>query len=342
MDQASAQIELIEGARRFPGQKVLVIGDVMLDHYLFGQVSRISPEAPVPVVKVASERHLLGGAGNVARNIAALGARPFLATISGEDDPGNVITKILDRENIGSIVVRDPGRPTTIKTRIIAQNQQVVRVDRETDEKAGDRAVDALIEGLRPILGQFPCIVISDYAKGVIGEKLMDFLRNELSRFSPRPLLLVDPKPKNHKLYAGADLLTPNAKEAGEISGMPMGDRNEILRAGHAIFRKIRCAKLLITLGPEGIAMFEGPEKVLHIPTVAKKVFDVTGAGDSIIAALSVGLAAGLDLLQACVLANYCAGIVVGQVGAAAATLNELLGKLTLGSGPSVKAWLDL
>ena len=332
---------LLESVKRFPGKKTLVIGDLMLDHYLFGQVSRISPEGPVPVVHVESERHLLGGAGNVARNMLALGARPFLASICGDDEPGTVLTALLDREGMQSLVVRDPDRTTTIKTRIMAQNQQVVRVDRETDKPVREEALQTLCEGLRPILPHFSCIVVSDYAKGVVCEGLMRFLREETARLTPRPLILVDPKPKNAALYAGVDLLTPNAKEAGELSGISMDGRNAILRAGHAIFRKIRCARLLVTLGPEGIALFEGPDKVSHIPTMAKKVFDVTGAGDSIIAALAVGLAAELPLLDACVLANHAAGVVVGKVGAATVAPEELLASLHDAPPLEARVWRD-
>jgi len=342
MDSDGVLRRLIKAAPGFSGKKILVIGDLMLDHYLFGKVSRISPEGPVPVVRVESERHLLGGAGNVAKNIAALGARPFLLSACGDDDPGTVLTRVLDREGVDSFVVRDPGRPTTIKTRIIAQNQQVARVDRESEAMVSGEALAGIKGVLRDILPGFGCVIVSDYAKGLVTAELMDCLREQAGALSPKPFIMVDPKPANMRLYAGVDLLTPNAKEAGEMIAAPMAEEGDIIRAGLAIFKKLRCGSLLITLGPKGIALFEGPGHVRHIPTAARKVFDVTGAGDSVIAALAVGLASGLNLLDACVLANFCAGIVVGQVGAAAATVEELLAALGSAAKPSVETWLDM
>jgi D-glycero-beta-D-manno-heptose-7-phosphate kinase len=342
MDSDCVLHRLIQAASGFAGKKILVIGDLMLDHYLFGQVSRISPEGPVPVVRVESERHLLGGAGNVAKNIAALGASPFLLSACGDDDPGTVLTRVLDREGIDSFVVRDPGRPTTIKTRIIAQNQQVARVDRESNAMVAGEALAGVKAVLREILPGFGCVIISDYAKGLVTAELMDCLRTEAAALSPRPFIMVDPKPANMRLYAGVDLLTPNVKEAGEMAAAPIAEKGDIIKAGLAIFKKLRCGGLLITLGPQGIALFEGPGNVKRIPTAARKVFDVTGAGDSVIAALAVGLASGLNLLDACALANICAGIVVAQFGAAAATVDEVAAALRGDAMPEVEAWLSM
>ncbi|MHC1791069.1 bifunctional heptose 7-phosphate kinase/heptose 1-phosphate adenyltransferase [Solidesulfovibrio sp.] len=326
------------------GRPVLVVGDSMLDHYLLGDVGRISPEAPVPVVRVASERHTAGGAGNVARNIAALGAKPFLVTATGDDDAGRMLAAILEREGIEALLVRDRSRPTTIKTRIIAQNQQVVRVDRESDAPLADRARQGLIDALAGLVRQVGVVVVSDYAKGVVGSELMAALRAAVAGLDPKPLVLVDPKPANAACYAGVDLLTPNLKETLEMAGArgvahEAGPRG-VLRAGLALFKSVRCKHLCVTLGPDGIALFRSPSDVTHIPTVAKRVYDVTGAGDSVMAALACGLAAGLDLLDACMLSNYCAGIAVSQVGAVAVTRAELAAALDAAAPPVMDRWL--
>lgn len=326
---------------RIAGTRVLVLGDLMLDHYLMGEVERISPEGPVPVVRVGSEAHSLGGAGNVAKNLAALGARPTLVSVCGDDDPGKVLLQLVDREAVDSVVIRDPSRPTTIKTRIIAQNQQVVRVDRESAEPVGDAVRKGLSLALADLLPGHACVVISDYAKGVVSGSLVREVVALASRQEPRPRILVDPKVTANDVYQGVDLLTPNAKEAGEMAGMRLSGRTDIIRAGVAIFKRAKCRSLLITLGAQGIALFDGPGMVRHIPTVARKVFDVTGAGDTVIAALAAGLAAGLDLLDACVMANVCAGIVVGQVGSAAVSPRELVEALAGQSEPVVEVWLQ-
>lgn len=326
------------------GKAVLVLGDAMLDHYLLGEVGRISPEAPVPVVKVARERHLAGGAGNVARNIAALGARPLLVSATGDDDAGRMLGTLLERDGVESLLVRDRSRPTTIKTRIIAQNQQVVRVDRESDAPLADKARQGLMAALPGLVAKADVVIVSDYAKGVVGPDLMAALRSAVAAGDSRPMILVDPKPANVACYAGVDLLTPNLKETLEMAGSAAVSRESgprrVLRAGLALFRTVRCRHLCVTLGPDGIALFRTPSDVAHIPTAARRVYDVTGAGDSVMAALACGLAAGLDLLDACMLSNYCAGIAVSQVGAAAVSRDELAAALAEAAVPEVERWL--
>lgn len=331
---------LLEALDAMAGKPVLVIGDSMLDHYLVGDVGRISPEAPVPVVRVRTERHLAGGAGNVARNLAALGARPYLLSAMGDDDAGRMLTTLLEKDGIEAFLIRDPSRPTTIKTRIIAQNQQVARVDRESDAPLADGARRGLVKTLGRLAREAAVIVVSDYAKGVVGPELMRALRQALDGLDRRPPVLVDPKPANAACYAGVDLLTPNLKETGEISGIRGTTRTDVLKAGLAVFRSCKCRQLCVTLGPEGIALFRSPADVTHIPTVAKRVYDVTGAGDSVMAALACGLAAGLDLLGACVLSNYCAGIAVSQVGAVAVGREELAQALRDVAPPVLETWL--
>ncbi len=340
MSAGVSQKRLLDATQGFAGQKVLIIGDLMLDHYLVGDVRRISPEGPIPVVRVESERRLLGGAGNVAGNILALGGEPFILSASGDDDPGRALTALLDDEGVGSFVVRDASRPTTIKTRVLAQNQQVVRIDRESNIPVRGEAEKALANALKKLLPGFGCVIVSDYAKGVVTKGLMQALNAAASTAPVRPFIMVDPKPVNFSLYAGVDLLTPNAKEAGEMAGRGIRDRHDAVKAGLAIFKKLKCKKLLITLGQEGIALFEGPGDVRRIPTTAQKVFDVTGAGDTVIAALAMGLLSGLDLVESAVLANFSAGIVVGQVGAATVSGDALQKAVAAQEAPPIESWL--
>lgn len=321
---------------------VLVIGDVMLDHYLTGDAERISPEAPVPVVRIDQERHLLGGAGNVAKNIEALGGKPELVSVIGADDPGRVLQNLLSKEGLRGNFVVEKRRMTTIKTRIIARNQQMLRVDREESRQLQGQSLKALEGLVNKVSQQHTVIVLSDYGKGVVCKALVDSIRELKSSCGRSIVVLVDPKVVNSALYAGLDILTPNAKEAGEITGVQAKGKDGVIKAGHALFKKLRCRHVCITLGQDGMAVFERPGKVFHVPTVAQSVFDVTGAGDTVISVLALALGAGLSLVEASVLANYAAGIVVGQVGTAAATpegLREAVSKISL---PKIETWLDI
>lgn len=337
---ASSPARLAARIPSLAGSRVVIVGDCILDHYLVGEVSRISPEAPVPVVQVTSERHLLGGAGNVARNVQALGGSPTLIGLIGDDPAAGQLQALLAEQRIESRLVQDPARPTTRKTRVIAHNQQVVRVDREQCEPVRGPLLDQIFAGLESALHAAPVLIVSDYGKGLVTRRFMERLGELLDRLPKRPLVLVDPKVRNFPLYKGVDLLTPNTKEAAEGAGVAITDRNGILRAGLAVFRKLACRHLLITLGPDGMALFQSPEDVLHIPTAAQKVFDVTGAGDTVIAALALALAAGFSLLESCVLANHAAGIVVGEVGAAAVSAQALQDHLSTAPDLPVEAWL--
>ncbi|MBF0480530.1 MAG: D-glycero-beta-D-manno-heptose-7-phosphate kinase [Desulfovibrionaceae bacterium] len=313
----------------------------MLDHYLFGEVERISPEAPVPVVRVQRERHLLGGAGNVAKNVASLGGRPVLLGVCGDDDAGRAVGALLENEGIEAGLVADKARATTIKTRIIARGQQVVRVDREIKEPLDRERRELLIRAIGSHLSGVGAVIVSDYGKGVVSAPVMDAIRELAAAAANPPLVIVDPKTYQYDLYHGAGLLTPNLKEAAECSGLQVSGKTQIIKAGHAIFKKLRPKHLLITLGAEGIALFESPGKITRIPTVARNVFDVTGAGDTVIATLALGLAGGLTLLEACIAANAAAGIVVGRVGAASVSLEELRAAIAHGPTPELETWLD-
>ncbi|MCK9240873.1 D-glycero-beta-D-manno-heptose-7-phosphate kinase [Desulfocurvus sp.] len=316
--------QLLANLPRLRGARVLIVGDLVLDHYVIGSVGRISPEAPVPVVHVREERHLLGGAGNVARNVVSLGGEAVVVGVCGDDPDGRLMGRLLEDNGVAARTVCDPGRPTIRKTRIVAQNQQVVRVDYEQTHELDQDAEDRIFDALRAEAPACGVVVVSDYGKGLVTARFMDRLHALLAQLPARPKVYVDPKVRNFELYKGVDILTPNTKEAAEGAGLPVEDRTSVLRAGARIFRKLGCANLLITLGPDGMALFESPDSVLHIPTAARKVFDVTGAGDTVIAALALGTAAGFDLAQACAVANIAAGIVVGEVGTAAATLEQV------------------
>ncbi|WP_243439423.1 bifunctional heptose 7-phosphate kinase/heptose 1-phosphate adenyltransferase [Fundidesulfovibrio soli] len=327
---------------RLAGVPVLVVGDVMLDHYLSGDAERISPEAPVPVVQVTGERHILGGAGNVVRNIAALGGRPELVSVVGADDPGRAIQDLLGREGVSCHLVAEKNRKTTIKTRVIVRNQQMVRVDREDTAPLAGQSLAALESILRDVAGSQGIVVVSDYGKGVVSETVMRVLRSLKEERGGGLTVLVDPKVVNTGLYTGVDLLTPNAKEAGEMAGIAAKGREGVIRAGLAIFKKLRCAQLCVTLGPDGMAVFTRPGSVLHVPTVARQVFDVTGAGDTVMAVLALALGAGMELPEASILANYAAGYVVGQVGTATVGPQELREALTTLRQPEVERWLEI
>jgi len=310
--------------RNIAGKRVMIVGDVMLDHYTFGTVTRISPEAPVPVVEVIDEQYLLGGAGNVARNIVALGGRATMIGLIGNDRDGEVLNGLLTKSDVDTALVHDDHRRTTRKTRIIAQNQQIVRVDREHTDPLEAHIVGALLEIISDQAQHHDIIIVSDYGKGLVTQTIMDALRALKGRGGVRPRILVDPKPQNYNLYHDVDILTPNTKEAGEGAGIACAWPYGPAKVGRALFARLACRHLLITLGAQGMALFEGPEQAKHIPTFARKVFDVTGAGDTVIATLALAMAAGASLLDAAVLANHAAGIVVAQVGAATPTPQAL------------------
>ncbi|WP_319541434.1 D-glycero-beta-D-manno-heptose-7-phosphate kinase [uncultured Pseudodesulfovibrio sp.] len=321
------------------GHKVLIIGDLMLDHYLIGDVDRISPEAPVPVVNVKTESVVLGGAGNVGRNIVDLGGTPLLVSAVGDDRDGALLDDLCIEAGLETRIIRDANRPTTKKTRIIAHNQQVVRVDHELVAPLSEEAQDELFAILESEVNKYPVVILSDYGKGLISRSFMDRFMELIGTCAVRPKVLVDPKTVNYDLYQGVDLLTPNTKEAGEGANMTVNDRESVLMAGEALFKRLNCNNLLITLGPDGMALFEGLDTVRHIPTFARKVFDVTGAGDTVIATTALALSAGFDLLTSCTLANYAAGVVVGQVGAATTHPDELLESMDELPEPEVSQW---
>ncbi len=309
---------------RFDSTRLLVVGDIMLDHFIWGRVERISPEAPVPVVEVTSESVRLGGAANVANNIESLGGKGLLAGIIGRDDHGSRLMELLTDKGMDTgCVVMDGDRPTSVKTRVIAHNQQVVRFDREKKASIDDGVIDALLSRIMDRLGDVDGVVVSDYAKGVVNKRLVESLVSSVS--GTDKIIVVDPKVKHFSFYKGATLITPNTVEASKASGVDITDEDTLHKAGKTLLEDTDSSAVLITQGEHGMTLFERDGNTTHIPTVAKEVYDVTGAGDTVVATFALALASGATLREAAVLSNYAAGMVVAEVGTAVVSQSELL-----------------
>jgi D-beta-D-heptose 7-phosphate kinase/D-beta-D-heptose 1-phosphate adenosyltransferase len=317
---------------RFPGRRIVVWGDLMLDRYLWGRVDRISPEAPVPVVEIERESFTLGGAGNVAANLRALGAEAALVGVLGRDAEGDQLLEALAGRGIETgRVVRDPARPTTVKTRIIAHQQQVVRADRERRTDVEGRVAEELLRGLVDEIERADGLIVSDYGKGVITAPAIE--RALAAAFRRERHVSVDPKESHIDTYRGVSILTPNQYEAGAVMGRRIVDEATLMEVGWGLLERVQSKALLVTRGPGGMSLFERGGRHTHLPTVAREVFDVTGAGDTVVSVVALALAAGSDFASACVLANHAAGIVIREVGTAACTPDALIGSLeeTLG-----------
>lgn len=303
--------------------RVLVYGDLMIDQYLWGKVERISPEAPVPVVEVERESTLLGGAANVSANIASLGCRVDLVGLVGDDDNGVKLKYLLEREGITEYkLISDQKRPTTLKTRIIAHQQQVVRADRESRAEIDGFLEDQVYGYISSRIDEINCMLISDYGKGAITATLLKRLV-ELAR-SKSKFIAVDPKETHFRNYRQVSVITPNANEASFAAGLRIRDDAALKEVGWKLLKELDLDSILITLGPRGMALFQQDGQFDHLPTVAKRVFDVTGAGDTVIATLSAMVAAGASKLEAAYIANQAAGIVVEQIGTATVEQDEL------------------
>ena len=311
--------------------RVLVIGDMMLDQFIYGQVERISPEAPVPVVKVEKDILRLGGSANVAANLKTLGARVELCGIVGKDNSGHSILDLCNEQGIGTDgLVRTAQRNTTIKTRIIAHHQQVVRIDRENSIRLPKRLCKRIIHRLEKLVPDTDAVIVSDYGKGVIGKLLLDYLRTV--KREKETIVNVDPIVGNSRYYKKMSLITPNHHEAGQILGKKLPNEDSaIVRAGQSILKKLMLDALVITRGEEGMTLFEDSKKPIHIPTRARQVFDVTGAGDTVIAALTLAMAGKANLRESAELANYAAGVVVGKLGTATTDLKQLVDAINRG-----------
>lgn len=303
--------------------RILVIGDVMCDIYLWGTVSRISPEAPVPVFESMERRPALGGAANVAANLRALGCEVSLLSVIGADVAGQEIRTLLDKQGIAAAwLVEDPARPTTEKTRLIAHQQQMMRLDREDRSPLDHAMSNRVCEHAQALLPEVDGVVCSDYGKGLCTSGVLGPIF-EQARAAGRPII-VDPKARDFSLYRGATVVKPNLAEVEQASGMRLEDEADIEEAAALLCRQSQVDALLVTRGKDGMSLFQPPQAPLHIPANARDVFDVTGAGDTVIAAFSMAVLSGLSFAAAALLANAAAGIVVGKVGTAVVSPVEL------------------
>ena len=312
--------------------RILVVGDVMLDQFIWGRVGRISPEAPVPVVDFDHESSMPGGAANVARNLTSLDAACELAGVVGRDEQGRILKGLLVQERVEcDAIFAHPGRLTSVKTRIIAQQQQLARVDRETVEGLDSKATRRLMRSIEKRLGSCAAVIVGDYGKGVITQPLLDQLKRWCRERNI--WLSLDPKPVHRLNLSGLSLLTPNRKEAFELAGLPDGGcvrddplhDKELIRVGEILLSKLQPAMLLITLGDHGMLLCCPDQHPFHIPTMAQEVFDVSGAGDTVIASFTLAIAAGAAPVEAAIFSNHAAGVVVGKVGTAVVTPREML-----------------
>ena len=309
----------------FPRSRVLVIGDIMVDHFIWGYVSRISPEAPVPVVEVQSDNFMLGGCANVLNNIFSLGGKVYVTGVIGGDDMGERLLGEFRKRRIETDgIIIETNRPTTLKTRIVAHSQQVVRFDRESRRPIESGSIEKIIKYVKKVIDTLGAIVISDYNKGVISRPLLDGIREVIS--GKGITVCVDPKQNDFSLYRDFDIITPNHHEAGRAAGMEIIDGRDIVRIGRKLLEKFNFQALLITRGEEGMNLFERNDNTTHtaFPTEAREVFDVTGAGDTVIGVFALSVASGATFKEAAALANHAAGIAVGKVGTATITQDEL------------------
>lgn len=307
---------------KFPKATVLVIGDIIVDKYIWGKVSRISPEAPVPVVNVVRETFCWGGAANVASNIKSLGGQVALAGVLGADGMGQQLLDELQNQAVdcqGILSLEE--RPTTLKTRIIAHSQQVVRVDYEVAREIDKPVNQELINRLKEIIPKTQAVVISDYAKGVIGPRLIKEVI--ATAHQHQVSVIVDPQVTHYRHYKKVTVITPNHLEAGRMSGIDIVDEPSLIKAGRHLQDILECEVVLITRGEEGMTLFQGQD-FTHIPTVAQEVYDVTGAGDTVTGVFALALSGGASFKEAAFLANYAASIVVAEVGTASVKPTEL------------------
>jgi rfaE bifunctional protein kinase chain/domain len=300
--------------QRFKNKRIAVIGDMMLDKYVWGSVGRISPEAPVPVVEVESETERLGGAANVAHNIQSLGGSPLLIGVIGNDLNGKRIAEILEHEHCSTAgLVVDDSRPTTVKTRVIAHNQHVVRIDHERKKEISTNVREKILSILQEHAGSLDGIIIEDYNKGVVVKPLIQQVVKNAKEH--RTIVAVDPKFNNFFEYKNVSVFKPNKKELEEALGKKLSTQDELVAAGKEVLKRLSAETVLLTRGENGMTLIEADSSVTHIPTQARKVSDVSGAGDTVIATLTMALASSVSIREAAELANHAAGVVCGEVG---------------------------
>lgn len=310
----------------FSHSGVLVVGDIMVDHFIWGKVSRISPEAPVPVVDVQKDSILLGGCANVLNSIYAMGGKVYVAGVVGADNIGKrLLDELRGREIETNGIVVEKGRPTTLKTRIVAHGQQMVRFDKESRKSIPKNSTRKILEYVKSLQNKIGAIVVSDYSKGVISRELIEGIKKVVQ--DAKIYICLDPKQSDFSMYEGVYVITPNHHEAQRASGMEISDDNDLKQVGAALLNKYDFQALLITRGEEGMSLFERGPKIshTHFSAQAKEIYDVTGAGDTVIGVLALSLAARANLQEATCLANQAAGIVVGKVGTATVSQEELI-----------------
>ncbi len=309
---------------------IVILGDIMLDEYLLGTVSRISPEAPVPVVEITSSKILLGGAANVAANIRALGDEPILIGTVGEDEKSVTLRHLLSEKGISAnYLVSDPTRKTTLKTRIIANSQQVVRADREDRHELEPDIQRTVIERFLSVSDRVRALIVSDYGKGVITESLLEEIIGICNKRNI--FVAVDPKETHFNNYRKVSVITPNHHEAGFAYGRRITTEKDLIEVGNGLLKRLEAKSILITRGADGMSLFQESAAPVHIPTFARAVYDVTGAGDTVIATFVSAICAGADLVEASIISNTAAGITVRQVGTATVSLKQLCDELRTG-----------
>jgi len=311
------------------GIRCLVIGDLMLDEYLWGKAERISPEAPVQVVDVVREELRLGGAGNVVNNLAALGAQVAVCSVIGGDENGRALLEDFTRRGVAvDAIFQDPDRRTSRKTRVVASHQQIVRIDRESRDPLSAGMEEQVCSWIAARAASFDVILLSDYLKGVLTRRVIESV---VAAARPTAIpVLVDPKGIDFARYQGATILTPNRKEAEAASGIPIRDSESLGQAAVLIMERAGLENLLVTRSEEGMSLFSRNAEAVHIPTVAREVFDVSGAGDTVLASLAIGVAAGLGMAEAARLANIAAGIAVGKLGTSTVSPAEIINAVAL------------
>lgn len=317
----------------FSKTKILVVGDVMIDRYWWGSVTRISPEAPVPIVRLEEMSLAAGGAANVAANLAGLGVTPYLFGIVGEDDESRLLASLLEKIGIvNHFLIPLAKRNTTVKTRIVAHSQHVVRIDQETTEPISDIDADKILPQIAEILPEIDAVIISDYAKGFFSDHFLSNLINPIKESGK--MLFVDPKGRDFARYKEATVITPNKREAAEACGLEMDTTDLVSRAGDILMEQLALKALLITEGEDGMTLFDGEKGHSHFDSLAQNVYDVTGAGDTVIATFAAASAAGQTFLEAAKLANIAAGLVVGKIGTTTIT-KEMISEFSTGQTQS-------
>lgn len=339
----TANADLAALVPKLKGARVVCVGDVMLDRFIYGSADRISPEAPIPVLRIEREVAMLGGAGNVVRNIAGLGGVPEFVSVVGQDPAGREVMSLVGGiEGVEPHLLNERGRVTTIKTRFVAGHQQMLRADQETAAPIADSTAEDAARLVCQALKECPVVAISDYAKGVLVPRAVQTII--MAARKAKRVSIVDPKGRDYTRYKGATILTPNRRELADATGMPCDDDAQVERAAKKIIKTVECDYVLVTRGAEGMSLIPARGKVHHLPALAREVYDVSGAGDTVVATLATGIAAGLTPLDAARLASVAASVVVAKVGTAVAYGADLVRELRhddLATGESKLATLD-